>query len=48
VNGLWGIAFGNGELAGPSDALFAASGPHTWRGPTEQSVGGRLSRIDAT
>jgi uncharacterized protein (TIGR03118 family) len=46
VNGLWGIAFGNGGLAGPANALFAASGPHSWRGPTEQSVGGRLSRID--
>jgi uncharacterized protein (TIGR03118 family) len=48
VNGLWGIAFGNGAMAGPPNALFAASGPHAWRGPTEQSVGGRLSRIDAT
>ena len=46
VNGLWGIAFGNGGTAGPANALFTASGPHTWRGPTEQSVGGRLSRID--
>jgi uncharacterized protein (TIGR03118 family) len=48
VNGLWGIAFGNGAMAGPANALFAASGPHVWRGPTEQSVGGRLSRIEPT
>jgi uncharacterized protein (TIGR03118 family) len=46
VNGLWGIAFGNGAMAGPANALFAASGPHAWRGATEQSVGGRLSRIE--
>ena len=47
VNGLWGIAFGNGALAGPRDTLFAAAGPHEWRGPTEQSVGGALSAIRA-
>jgi uncharacterized protein (TIGR03118 family) len=45
LNGLWGLAFGNGGLAGPANALFAASGPHAWRGATEQSVHGRLTRI---
>jgi uncharacterized protein (TIGR03118 family) len=45
VNGLWGIAFGNGELAGPRDTLFVASGPHEWLGPTEQSVHGALGAI---
>jgi uncharacterized protein (TIGR03118 family) len=45
VNGLWGIAFGNGEMAGPRNELFFASGPHTWRGPTEQSVHGLVGSI---
>jgi uncharacterized protein (TIGR03118 family) len=45
VNGLWGIAFGNGGLAGPKDALFFASGPHDWRGETELGVHGLLGRI---
>jgi uncharacterized protein (TIGR03118 family) len=45
VNGLWGIAFGNGGLAGGKDTLFFASGPHAWRGPTEQSVHGLLGAI---
>ena len=43
--GLWGIAFGNGGLAGAKDTLFFASGPHTWRGATEQSVHGLLGAI---
>ena len=45
VNGLWGIAFGNGGLAGAKDTLFFASGPHTWRGATEQAVHGLLGAI---
>ena len=45
VNGLWGIAFGNDGLAGAADTLFFASGPHAWRGPTEQSVHGLLGAI---
>jgi hypothetical protein len=45
VNGLWGIAFGNGALAGERDTLFVAAGPHEWRGATEQSVGGLLGAI---
>jgi uncharacterized protein (TIGR03118 family) len=28
IDGLWGIAFGNGHLAGPPDVLFFAAGPH--------------------
>jgi uncharacterized protein (TIGR03118 family) len=47
VNGLWGIAFGNGGLAGPADELFFASGPHDWRGETELGVHGLLGTISA-
>ena len=28
INGLWGIAFGNGGMAGPRDTLFFTAGPH--------------------
>jgi uncharacterized protein (TIGR03118 family) len=28
IDGLWGIAFGNGALAGPSNTLFFAAGPN--------------------
>jgi uncharacterized protein (TIGR03118 family) len=45
VNGLWGIAFGNGAMAGPKNALFFASGPHDWRGETELGVHGLLGSI---
>ena len=45
VNGLWGIAFGNGGLAGPKTTLFFASGPHAWRGDTELAVHGLLGAI---
>ena len=45
VNGLWGIAFGNGGLAGPKTTLFFASGPHVWRGDTELAVHGLLGAI---
>ena len=45
VNGLWGIAFGNGAAAGPADTLFFASGPHDWRGETELGVHGLLGSI---
>jgi uncharacterized protein (TIGR03118 family) len=48
VNGLWGIAFGNGELAGPKNELFFASGPHDWRGETELGVHGLLGVIRAS
>ena len=47
VNGLWGIGFGNGGMAGERDTLFVASGPHEWLGPTEQSVHGALGAIRA-
>jgi uncharacterized protein (TIGR03118 family) len=46
VSGLWGLAFGNGGFAGPRGTLFLTAGPHTWRGPTEQSVHGLLGAID--
>jgi uncharacterized protein (TIGR03118 family) len=45
VNGLWALAFGNGGMAGDRDTLFFTSGPHTWRGETEQSVHGLLGSI---
>jgi uncharacterized protein (TIGR03118 family) len=45
VNGVWGIAFGNGGLAGPREALFAAAGPHGWHGASELGVHGLIARI---
>jgi uncharacterized protein (TIGR03118 family) len=45
VNGVWGIAFGNGADAGPRDTLFAAAGPHAWRGASELQVHGSLTAI---
>jgi uncharacterized protein (TIGR03118 family) len=45
INGLWALQFGNGGLAGPRDTLFFSSGPHAWRGPTEQSVHGLIGSI---
>jgi uncharacterized protein (TIGR03118 family) len=47
VSGLWGIAFGNGGLAGTKDELFFTSGPHDWRGETELAVHGLLGKITA-
>jgi uncharacterized protein (TIGR03118 family) len=48
INGLWALAFGNGAMAGPRTTLFFASGPHTWRGATEQGVHGLFGAITAT
>jgi uncharacterized protein (TIGR03118 family) len=45
VVGVWGIAFGNGGMAGPKDTLFFAAGPHKWRGATELSVHGLFGSI---
>jgi uncharacterized protein (TIGR03118 family) len=45
INGLWALGFGNGGLAGPRTTLFFASGPHRWRGATEQAVHGLLGSI---
>jgi uncharacterized protein (TIGR03118 family) len=45
VNGLWGIAFGNGGTAGDPGTLFFTSGPHRWRGVTELAVHGVLGAI---
>ena len=45
VNGLWGLAFGNGGLAGPTSTLFFTSGPHVWQGETENGVHGLLGSI---
>jgi uncharacterized protein (TIGR03118 family) len=47
INGLWAIAFGNGGMAGPRTTLFFASGPHRWRGATEEAVHGLLGTITA-
>jgi uncharacterized protein (TIGR03118 family) len=47
INGLWGIAFGNGAMAGPNDDLFFASGPHDWRGATELGVHGLVGVLSA-
>jgi len=45
ISGLWGIAFGNGVMAGPKDTLFFAAGPHRWRGASELGVHGLLGSI---
>ena len=45
VNGVWGIAFGNGGLAGARDTLYAAAGPHRWRGASELQVHGAIVAI---
>jgi uncharacterized protein (TIGR03118 family) len=45
VSGLWGMAFGNGAMAGAADTLFFTSGPHEWRGETELGVHGLLGSI---
>lgn len=45
VNGVWGIAFGNGGDAGSRNTLFAAAGPHAWRGASELRVHGSLTAI---
>jgi uncharacterized protein (TIGR03118 family) len=45
VNGVWGIAFGNGSTAGSRATLFAAAGPHRWIGASELRVHGLLAAI---
>ena len=45
LNGVWGIAFGNGAAAGAEDQLFFSSGPHTWRGATELAKHGLFGSI---
>jgi uncharacterized protein (TIGR03118 family) len=39
IDGLWGIGFGNGAAAGPTDALFFAAGP-------DDETDGLFGRID--
>jgi uncharacterized protein (TIGR03118 family) len=46
VPGVWGIAFGNGAMAGQRTTLFFAAGPHRWRGATEVAVHGLLGAIE--
>ena len=48
LRGVWGIAFGNGRLAGPRTTLFFASGPHRWRGASELDVHGLLGAVAAS
>lgn len=45
ISGLWGIAFGNGAMAGPKETLFFTAGPHRWRGASELGVHGLLGSI---
>lgn len=45
VDGVWGIAFGNGGMAGPRDTLFAAAGPHRWHGSSELEVHGLIEAV---
>lgn len=45
VPGVWGIAFGNGDMAGSPTTLFAAAGPHRWHGASELAVHGLLVAI---
>jgi uncharacterized protein (TIGR03118 family) len=45
VPGVWGIAFGNGGLAGPRTTLFYAAGPHRWRGSSELVVHGAVGAV---
>jgi uncharacterized protein (TIGR03118 family) len=45
VVGLWGLAFGNGGMAGPKDVLFFAAGPHRWLGASELQVHGSFGSI---
>ena len=47
LNGVWGIAFGNGGLAGAKSTLFFSSGPHAWQGATEVSVHGLFGSVSA-
>ena len=44
VNGIWGIAFGNGRRPARATALLHV-GPHVWRGATEQAVHGLFGAI---
>jgi uncharacterized protein (TIGR03118 family) len=45
VVGLWGLAFGNGRMAGPKDVLFFTAGPHRWLGASELQVHGSFGSI---
>jgi uncharacterized protein (TIGR03118 family) len=45
VPGVWGIAFGNGAMAGPRTTLFFAAGPHKWLGSSELNVHGAVGAI---
>jgi uncharacterized protein (TIGR03118 family) len=46
VPGVWGIAFGTGDVNGSRTTLFYAAGPHRWHGATEVDVHGVLGSIE--
>jgi uncharacterized protein (TIGR03118 family) len=48
VPGVWGIAFGNGGMAGKRTTLFYAAGPHKWLGSSELNVRGVLGAISVS
>jgi uncharacterized protein (TIGR03118 family) len=45
VPGVWGIAFGTGEMNGARATLCYAAGPHGWHGATEVDIHGVLGAI---
>jgi uncharacterized protein (TIGR03118 family) len=46
IDGLWGLAFGNGGMAGPKGTLFFAAGPHGWLDGSEIDIHGLLGSIE--
>jgi uncharacterized protein (TIGR03118 family) len=46
VPGVWGIAFGTGDVNGSRTTLFYTAGPHRWHGATEVDVHGVLGSIE--
>jgi uncharacterized protein (TIGR03118 family) len=46
VPGVWGIAFGTGDVNGSRTTLFYTAGPHRWHGASEVDVHGVLGSIE--
>ena len=46
VPGVWGIAFGSGDVSGSRTTLFYTAGPHRWHGASEVDVHGVLGSIE--
>jgi uncharacterized protein (TIGR03118 family) len=46
IGGLWGLAFGNGGMAGPKGTLFFAAGPHRWLDGSEIDIHGLVGSIE--